>query len=179
MAKIIRSITSVLFGSYPQGTDGAVQPIEWQVRKQEGNKALLCSKNILTERRYDCKSNVWKNSEIRHWLNNECMNNAFTDDEKATILETKLPDVGTTDKVFLLSHEEAKKLFKGNRARRVKFGTCDYRWWWLRSPGLNDYDAAFVDGDDGLVYERGHDVEEEYGVRPALWVNLDSDIFNS
>lgn len=65
-------------------------------------------------------SNVWADSEIRYWLNHELLNSVFTDDKKATILETKLPDVGTTDKVFLLSHEEAKMLFKGNKARRVK-----------------------------------------------------------
>lgn len=108
---------------------------------------------------------------------NELLNSVFTDDEKATILETKLPDVGTTDKVFLLSHEEAKMLFKGNKARRVKFGTRDYRWWWLRSPGRSQGIAADVNADGSLYYNIVNYDNEV--VRPALWVNLDSDIFKS
>ena len=168
MAKIIRDITAVLLGSYPQGTDGTVQPIEWEVLKQEGNKALLISKNDLTQRRFDEDSNAWADSEIRHWLNNEFLNAAFTEADKTAILETELPDVGTTDKVFLLSSEEAETLYKGLGAK-----------WWLRSPGRPEYEAAFVRGLYGIVFELGFYVFKKFGVRPALWVNLDSDIFKS
>lgn len=42
------------------------------------------------------------------------------------------------------------------------------RWWWLRSPGLYDFTAAFVYGDDGRVYAYGHYVVGAFGVRPAL-----------
>jgi len=172
MAKII---ISVLFGSWPQA-DGTVNPIEWEVLKQDGNKALLISKNSLTQRRFDEDSNVWADSEIRCWLNNELLNSAFTDDEKATILETKQPDMGTTDKVFLLSCEEAETLFNGNKARCVKFGRA-YRSWWLRSPGSYQDDEAGVYPDGSLTY---FNVRYNRGVvRPALWVNLDSDIFKS
>lgn len=173
MDKIIRTITSVLFGSYPQGTDGTVQPIEWEVLKQEGNKAFLCSKNILTIRRFDSKSNVWKNSEIRRWLKNNFMNTAFTDEEKAAILKTKLPDVGTTDKVFLLSSKEALTLHKSNDARRK---TGSNSQWWLRSSHCGDstvtgfIDRAGIAHDENLLIG---------GVSPALWVDLDSEFFKS
>lgn len=33
MATIVRGIISVLFGNYPHGSDGTVQPIEWDVLK--------------------------------------------------------------------------------------------------------------------------------------------------
>jgi len=175
MAKIIRTITSVIFGSYPQGADGTVQPIEWEVLKQEGNKALLISKNGLTQRRFDGKSNVWENSEIRRWLKNNFMNTAFTDEEKAAILKTKLPDVGTTDKVFLLSSKEALTLYKSNEARR-KTGINSL--WWLRSPHSSYvYFAGIVDDFGDLI---STDVSSGYvGVSPALWVDLDSDVFKS
>ena len=173
MAKIIRSITSVLLGSYPLGTDGTVQPIEWEVLKQEGNKALLCSKNILTTRRFDGKSNVWKNSEIRRWLKNNFMNTAFTEEEKAAILKTKLSDVGTTDKVFLLSSEEALTLYKSNDARRK---TGSNSQWWLRSPHCGDGTVTgFIDR-TGVAHDENLLIG---GVSPALWVDLDSDIFKS
>lgn len=173
MAKIIREITAVLLGNYPQGPDRIVNPIEWDVLKMEGNKALLCSKNVLETRRFDAKSNVWKSSEIRHWLNNEFMNAAFTDEEKAAILKTKLPDVGTTDKVFFLSSKEALTLYKSNDARRK---TGSNSQWWLRSPHCGDgtvtgfIDRAGIAHDENLLIG---------GVSPALWVDLDSDIFKS
>jgi len=172
MAKIIRSITSVLFGSWPHA-DGTVNPIEWELLKQDGNKALLISKNGLTQRRFDEDSNVWADSEIRHWLNNEFLNAAFTEADKTAILETELPDVGTTDKVFLLSCEEAETLFKCDEERRLG------KMWWLRSPGFHGFLAAFVYGEYGGVRAAGFYVEGVFGVRPALWMNLDSDIFKS
>lgn len=170
MAKIIRRIISVLFGNYPQD-DGTVKPIEWQVLKQEGNKALLISKFGLEECRFDEKTNVWADSEIRHWLNNEFLNSAFTEGEKVAILETELQDEETTDKVFLLSREEAKTLFKCDEERRLNV------WWWLRSPSRSQDLASGVYFDGSLSR---YDVNFDYGVaRPALWVNLDSEIFES
>lgn len=46
--------------------------------------------------------------------------------------------------------------------------------WWLRSPDKDRLSGAYVDGDGGF-YNSGN-----YGlvlVRPALWLNLDSDLF--
>ena len=48
-------------------------------------------------------------------------------------------------------------------------------WWWLRSPGNNQYYAAFV-GTAGSL--SGGTVSGDLAVvRPALWINLESDIF--
>ena len=48
-------------------------------------------------------------------------------------------------------------------------GNC---YWWLRSPGFDQINAAVV-GFDGDIYDRGWDVNCNYGaVRPALWINL-------
>ena len=173
MATIVRGIISVLFGNYPHGSDGTVQPIEWDVLKREGNKALLISKNVLTARRFDEKSNVWADSEIRRWLNNEFLNTAFKEEEKAAILYQELPDVGTTDNVFLLSDNEAESLYKSDAAR------CkDELWWWLRSPySSSDHITGIVDYHGSLGI--GSADNDHVGVSPALWVDLDSDIFKS
>ena len=40
--------------------------------------------------------------------------------------------------------------------------------WWLRSPGKNENEAAFVNGKNGNVNENGNNVKKEFGVRPAL-----------
>lgn len=39
-------------------------------------------------------------------------------------------------------------------------------FWWLRSPGNNDNNAAVVDG-DGFVNNNGNNINNEFGVRPA------------
>ena len=43
----------------------------------------------------------------------------------------------------------------------------DASWWWLRSPGNNDNNAANVNT-DGSLNENGNNVNNENGVRPAL-----------
>ena len=106
----------------------------------------------------------------------------------------------TEDKVFLLSYAEANKYFgvthdtTSNTKSRVAptayaiaqgaytyysnktaDGTDAGRWW-LRSHGFYQSSAAYVLG-YGLF--RGDDVIRVSGsVRPALWVNLESDVFS-
>ena len=52
-------------------------------------------------------------------------------------------------------------------------------WWWLRSPGILGSDAANVHtGGDVLGF--GSSVANSgASVRPALWLNLQSEIFKS
>lgn len=71
------------------------------------------------------------------------------------------------DGVTLLTTEEAKALPR----EQIKIGDD----WWLRSPGYNVNNAAFVDGEAGFVYDYGYNVSKEFGVRPALQIsNLQS-----
>lgn len=108
----------------------------------------------------------------------------------------------TQDKVFLLSYAEANKYFgveywKNNEAKvnlqsrvaptayaiaqgadtsssKTADGT-DAGWWWLRSPAYNTYRVAMVSSDGSL---NGSRVDDDSGsVRPALWVNVETDIF--
>lgn len=93
----------------------------------------------------------------------------------------------TQDKVFLLSYAEAWKYFADDASRKcaptdyaVAQGGSPYSsektgMWWLRSPGNNQNDAACVypDGSRGDL-----SVFDTYAVvRPAFWINLESDIF--
>ena len=59
-------------------------------------------------------------------------------------------------------------------AYKTDNGNC---WWWLRSPGgISDY-AAYV-YDNGSVRSSGDLVTYvNDAVRPALWIDLGSDIF--
>ena len=74
--------------------------------------------------------------------------------------------------------ENVKALLKRSRENRDNFKTADGAaagWWWLRSPGFLQSDAAYVDY-DGALYSRDA-YYDGGGVRPAFWLNLESDIF--
>ncbi|MDR1537836.1 MAG: DUF6273 domain-containing protein [Clostridiales bacterium] len=117
------------FGSYYG------KPIEWQALAVDATaqKALLVPKEMVGYRSFnDIGEGVtWENSSIRKWLNNEFYNTAFSEQQKAFILESDLENkanseynVGggatTKDKVFLLSIDEAAKYFSGDDSRVVK-----------------------------------------------------------
>lgn len=105
----------------------------------------------------------------------------------------------TLDRVFLLSFAEANKYLNVTYDQRdniearasatsyaAKVGahsprsyrTADggvSRWWWLRSPGYHQYTAALVNFDGSLYH---YFLSSGSGcVRPAIWLNLESDIF--
>ncbi len=114
---------------------------------------------------------TWERCTLRKWLN-EDFYSSFTDEEKAMIIDTTVVNRDnkkygtkggndTTDKIFLLSIEEAEKQFANDASRAVG------SWWWLRSPGYSQNYAAGVD-DDGSLYLHGHDVRFVRDVCPAL-----------
>ena len=132
---------------------------------------------------------------------------AFSEKEQKAIAETEVvnddnPTHGTeggnntTDQIFLLSIAEAQNssYFADNSSRIATntayvagggklssymngVGAADY--WWLRSPGYDDSDAADVDRNGG-VFSGGIDVYNvSDAVRPAFNLNLNSVLFTS
>ncbi len=105
----------------------------------------------------------------------------------------------TQDKVFLLSYAEAKQYLgvtydnSINMESRVTPTAYAHQqganisssnktakgqaagWWWLRSPGDYQLNAAVV-FTDGSLYCR-YVAGDDGCVRPAIWINLESDIF--
>ncbi len=188
----------VLFGVYEQdnnATNGK-EDIEWLVLARDGDRVLLVSKYALDCQQYKTESAyvTWETCSLREWLNETFLKEAFSEGEQAmipsvTVNAEKNPYYRTSagnstmDQVFLLSITEAKEYFSSNSLRTCK-GTeyCYARgaykdgsgecWWWLRSPGRNNYNASGVD-EDGLI--NSGDVSSRGGVvRPALWVDLES-----
>ena len=111
----------VEFGAYEQDGDlnNGPEPIEWEIFSSDDNGTMLVSRYVLDAQSYnDSKRDVtWETSPLRTWLNEDFMNNAFTDAEKQRInsayienpdnekYETKGGN-DTTDKVFLLSTDD-------------------------------------------------------------------------
>lgn len=120
------------------------EPIRWRVLQNEGDQLFLLADSVLDQQQYGPKNKNWKESSIRSWLNKEFLNTAFSEKEKKAIINSKIvtKDRGgnpsnvakekTTDKVFLLSYEEAvnKKYGFSKRNKRVdvaaKMYSSDY-----------------------------------------------------
>ena len=174
----------IKFGNYPQTLNDQNAPIEWQVLSIENNKMLVISRYGLDSKRFDSSSNNWANSEIRQWLNGEFYNKAFTEQEKMRINLSNLSDVGTSDNVFLLSKEEAKKYFANNNERKCKAteyakkngvyvnSANDYGIWWLRSPHSDYSNRVYNIISIGSVGRYCGVHYSDCAVRPALWINL-------
>src|SRR5574344_1314014 len=179
----------VKFGNYWQSNDKNKEAIEWKVLAKENGKALLISKYALDCKPYNQNNcNItWEECTLRKWINSDFINNAFSEEEQQIIALTKNDTNGsrtTEDKVFLLSIEEAQKYFKNAEERKCMptpyakqhkaWSKDNFCYWWLRSPGGDQYDAALV-SNDGDVYYYGFGVNDgDYAVRVALWVNLES-----
>ncbi|MBE6753046.1 MAG: hypothetical protein E7559_01610 [Ruminococcaceae bacterium] len=121
----------ILFGAYEQDDDfsNGSEAIEWRVLDCESNKILIISEYCL-----DCVSynetreyTTWKTSSLRHWLNDDFKNSAFSAEEQAYICTVENEtqenpwhddtDGGgnTEDQIFCLSINEVKKYFSNQK----------------------------------------------------------------
>ena len=136
LLKLISTGNIVSFGTYEQDNNVSNGPeaIEWLVLTRNGRRILLISKYIL-----DCVEGIdreypWENCDLRTWLNNKFLNEAFSVSEQLSIPSVQLimdknpeydytfersiwgrkdPEIGsnTYDKVFILSISEFKQYF--------------------------------------------------------------------
>lgn len=194
----------VYFGTYPYAADGNIQKLQWRVlRKREDSVLLLTEEGIDMKPYHEEKNNItWELCTLRKWLNEDFVNTAFTNVEQMFILTTKVDnskvqgysgygtdgEKDTLDKVFLLSYKEVfedyfieghKRICKlteyANQQGTCKSSKTDIGRWWLRSPGSYRFLATYIDYDGSRCSGYVHDTS--VCVRPALWINLNLDIF--
>ena len=176
------------FGAYEQDnnlSDGA-EPIEWVVLANEGDRILVLSKYVLVgepdeirneeiqndklpgaDSTYHNAQVTWEVSAERKWLNSIFYQEAFSDEERSCILQSKLttPDMegtdsnpdrtpfrtpggaDTTDYLFSLSYEEFQEYVEPLKiAKAEATAACvvhvdeetGYVYWLLRTPGEPD-----------------------------------------
>ena len=164
------------------------EPLDWQVLEVHDDRALLLSRYVLEYRPFHDRWGLvtWENSSLRKYLNDEFWHVAFTEEERQSIARILVkadenpmcntdPGNDTKDRVFLLSVVEAQKYFAVNHNRQCTYysgGRQSTRpsWWWLRSPGFNEANAASVGDDGSFQYSYVRDIRG--GIRPAIWLKL-------
>ena len=170
----------VLFGTYEQDGDttNGKETVEWLVLEKDEKTLALISSYVLDSREFDpkffnYKSNItWNNCELREWLNNAFLNEAFNDNEQSRIVSN------SDDKVRLLSDSQLKKYFISQSDRKCKptayastkhvgkdsTGYC--RWW------LDNGWFVLANGESGGFgnYLYGN----SQGVRPCINVTIEA-----
>jgi len=142
-----------------------VAGIEWRILLQQAGQLLLISNRIIDKRRFDIKTNLWVDSEIRDYLNGEFYY-SLPEHFRSMIIEQP-----SMDKIFMLDINDAEKYF--NVHTRVAFDLSgNASWWWLSSPGESSYQTANVN-DNGSILSSGRNVTDSLGgIRPVVWINL-------
>ena len=74
------------FGSYPQN-DGR-ETITWLMLEKNGNEAKLISEYVLDAGSFNrAGENVWEESSLREWLQDDFLNRAFTEEQQDALVE--------------------------------------------------------------------------------------------
>ena len=164
---------TVTFGRY-HGQD-----ITWKVLAKEGRRFLLLSEGVIDHIpfHFERSEATWSNCSLRTWLNRQFMEEAFTLQERMSILLIHHQNnidprwdnnngADTKDKAFVFNLKELNEYLPKQEDRAIG------DWWWLRGHGCSNTNQQAV-YNDGTVYADGvgshHD---DVGVRAAMWVNV-------
>ncbi len=188
--------------SYPKAEK---MPLEWEVLEYsaDGTKALVISKYVICHRVFDGSELIWETSSLRKWLNSDFYKNAFTEKEQAVIRLTDikhedafLKGNDTSDRIFLLSVNDAEKYFSNNHDRIAYYCDKVTGSWWLREDNRSedtysdwdeeDWDEEYCPEDHPIVTEIGQirsddaEIDMDFiGVRPSFWINLTDEIIEA
>jgi hypothetical protein len=173
------------FGSY-----------DWLVLDVQNGKALLLIMGIVAKRAYDTEqaiagylggeriegsSKSVSEGSMNAYLDGTLFggdDSPFSDAERLLIEMYHIRDNDARQttiypNIYLLSASELEQYLPNPADRITWFDSKQIRWW-LRNAKLNEYSgsASFVD-ENGNISTGS--IKEEYGVRPAMWIRIDSD----
>ena len=199
---------TIKFGSYEQdyNEENGKEAIEWLVLEVQDEKALLLSKYALDCVQFHSENIAvtWDDSMLREWLNSVFIENTFSDAEKKWILDTEVtaqqgtyygvpvnPGEDTIDRVFLMSEGEYWRYYRNQGmdkgicpaskyciAQGAKIDMEGNSEWWLRSPaGWSEQNTITCVSASGSSMENQPN-NKTVGVRPAMWIKLNSAIMN-
>jgi len=146
---------------------------DWYLIDYDNSTVTLLSKECVALSKYnqnsnDANGNIYSGSTVEDTVNTYYTNSISADAKTAV----------SGGGMFLLTKAQASATTTDVRKSPAYPGNYSNRWW-LCSPGSVGFNAAYVSGADGTVDENGTNVTCEFGVRPALKLNLSSVIFSS
>lgn len=169
----------VEFGSYEQDNNPKEkEAIRWIVIDKQDNKLYLLSEKIIDVKQYEENESgciQWSDSSLRKWLNNDFLDESFSEEEVEKIISDN------QDEVSILSYDDVEKyLIESNYLLAQPSIFADENGlfynaetkasnWWIKK---NNY-AASVES-DGMILglnNNGYEIAPE-GVRPCMWVEV-------
>lgn len=160
------------------------EPITWRIINTNDNGYYLLSSLVLETHRYDENTYIYKDSEIRSWLNNEFYNSAFalhnsyvriTDVDNSELQnstnDSSLACENTHDRVFLPSYQECRSIsgLYTEATDWVKSNENSSTTSWTRSPEysyvISGVTSSYVSTFPGASSKPIH---FSMGVRPAI-----------
>ncbi|MBR2788981.1 MAG: hypothetical protein IKD94_07435 [Erysipelotrichaceae bacterium] len=121
------------------------EPLRWRVIEKNDNKAVLLSDQIIDSAPYNYEATDvnWENCDLRLFIHEEIYENAFTDKEKQSIINTDISNLDnyyfgtecgedTSDYIYILSEED---IFYSDKAAAHGFS---------RSDGVTDLSRRFM-----------------------------------
>lgn len=197
------------FGKYFAGNGRGPEPLRWKVIAREETRVLLIAEQgidckpyhqetvgrmrvflraVFGRRRHENADIAWENCSLRSWLNTSFLETCFSAAEQSMILSAAAANNAgndTSDRIFLLSVDEARKHFQNDRDRRCEVtayaksrgafvypNNTMFGRWWLRSRGYSGDHVAYVSL-DGSIDDRGLGAgDTDVSVRPALWLKI-------
>lgn len=172
---------TITFGNYNQKSfSTSKDPIEWYILEKRDDKAILLSKYVLDQTKYNSKTTEtnWNQSSIRKWLNDTFMNDAFTKTEKKFIITNPFKNVGY---ICLPSASEMQNYFMRKdvyldyvnatpKVAKKQKQTEGYAFaHWLYKDELSSF-ASILANRHGDVTEVS--AKDTYGVRPVILVKF-------
>ena len=165
------------------GTSFGGRTLIWQLvdKNHKGypdNTATLISDKVLSNKKFDTSSKLYKTSDIRKWLNDEKgLMIGFSPEFKSSIVNTDISTASSgimTDKMFFasgaelgLEAESSKEgykfaLFTSNESRKASNFSNYVTEWWTRTD-FGAYYVYFVRTYGDWNYD---EYKREWGVRP-------------
>ena len=189
------------FGTFEPDVDASTlkirMPMLWHVIDKNGSKLKLLSYFFFEHTGFwglhgSTKEYSWKDSEIRHDLNEKYYLSCFTESERNAILTTEVKTTArdasciiTRDKLYVPAREDIEHIpehLKIGRFLSIDCFTDDtptvdlgYCFYWLRDPGEYESTNLLVQGhlNSGIVLDNLHQDADEPGVRAVMWVDAD------
>lgn len=177
-------------------------PMPWHVIDKKGNQLKLLSYFFFEHTGYwalqdgsfqsETWKTTWKETEIRHNLNNEYFYEYFSESERNAILTTEVKTkadgsgyIITKDKLYVPSLEEIEAIPEHLKIGRGLYTTYSdnsipalhlfYCFYWLRDPGEEEDENLVVQGYENskIVLDSLRHDGDEVGVRAVMWVDAE------